>query len=181
MGHLNWPLSHLSPYVPLSQPFRQLPFMWWHCFPYRQFPHIKMHSSPYVLSLHSVPKKTHHFYIQWLRKHLRSFKWSKTLLKKETDSYILTFITIWSRVSHNTTQTRPSNDVTMSLLAVFRTRYRATLSIKTRNWTTWKILFTCFFSLYVLHAWTLTQNTTFFLSNVFQHIYWIFRVCWNTK
>lgn len=111
-------------------------------------------------------QKNHHFYIHWLRKHLRSFKWSKTLLKKETDSYILTFITILSRVSHNTTQTRPSNDVTMSLLAVFRTRYRAAFSIKPRNWTTWKILFTCFF-LYVLHAWTLTQNTTFFYPTFF--------------
>lgn len=56
VGRLNRPLSHLSPYVPLSQPFRQLPFMWWHCFPFRQFPHIIMHSLPYVLSLHSVPK-----------------------------------------------------------------------------------------------------------------------------
>lgn len=125
-------------------------------------------------------QKKHHFYIHLLRKHLRSFKWSKTLLKKETDSYILTFITILSRVSHNTTQTRPSNDVTMSLLTVFRTRYRAAFSIKTRNWTTWKILFTCFFSLRIT-CMNSDPKHNLFLSNVFQHIYWIFRVCWNSK
>ena len=179
VGRLNRPLSHLSPYVPLSQPFRQLPFMWWHCFPFRQFPHIIMHSLPYVLSLHSVPKKSQNVYIQWLCMYTRIFLWSKALLKKETYAHKLTFITIVSRVSHNTTQTRPSNDVTMSLLTVLRTRYRTAFSIKPRSWTAWKILFTWFFSTYYMHE--LWHKTQLFSFNFFPHTYWILRVCWNTK
>lgn len=55
------PMSHLAPYDPLAQPFKQLPFTWLHGSLFSQFPQICWHSSPNVLLVHSI-KRVHFVY-----------------------------------------------------------------------------------------------------------------------
>ena len=52
--NLTLPKSHLSPYIPASHPFGQLPVTWSHCTPPLQLPQLCLHPTPYVWPAHSV-------------------------------------------------------------------------------------------------------------------------------
>ena len=65
---LRLPLSHLSPYTPTSQPFKQLPFTWLHCSPLLQLPQVWLQLRPYVNCSHSKTIITFHETLKWLNK-----------------------------------------------------------------------------------------------------------------
>ena len=164
------PLSHLSPYVPLSQPFGQFPFMWSHGCPFRQFPQISIHLSPYVLSLHSLTQKRENIYLSFCtskvffshKVYLNKYEWTGWMNE-------LTFITFLPGVSQNTTQTGSLDYVTVPFLTVLRACLRTIFSIKPRCWTTcWKIIqLWILFTMYndILHK---TRPLVFFIQQMCQ-------------
>lgn len=59
------PFVHSKPWYPLSQPFKHVPFIWWHCSDLKQLPQGTLQLSPYIPPSQSDKNQTKYIEMFW--------------------------------------------------------------------------------------------------------------------